>query len=342
MVYEQRSAFLTTAVRKLPSKIAAVAGFGGWAARTGGAASRNPAEGATATFPDWRFAPNIGGHPDSYQLENQAVDRAGHVLAAMRALAPWAGQTIIDLGCGTGYWLPRYGAEAARVIGIEPDPALRAAAIQAAGQVPEAGCAVEVLAGSAEHLPLPDASADVVHARFAYFFPPGADAGLAEALRVLRPGGCLVVVDNDYRWGEFSSLLAASATRPPAHTAAAVDAWWLERGATRHEVRSELSFASRGDLAAVLRIEFPAEVAGAWLRRNPVATGLSYGYVLFAVRTPGSSEPAASDALSSAAGSSGAGPSGAGAPLQVAASTPEQTRTAPTTASPLGRSPRIT
>ena len=46
----------------------------------------------------------------------------------MRALAPWAGKTIVDLGCGTGFWLSRYAAEAARVIGIEPDPAVRAGA----------------------------------------------------------------------------------------------------------------------------------------------------------------------------------------------------------------------
>jgi SAM-dependent methyltransferase len=234
---------------------------------------------ARTDFPDWRFAPNIGGHPDSYELENQAVDRAGHVLAAMRAIAPWAGRTIIDLGCGAGYWLRHYASEAAHVIGVEPDPVLTAAASRAAAVLP----ATEVLAGSAERLPLPDGCADVVHARFAYFFPPGADAGLAEVVRVLRPGGRLVVVDNDYRSGEFSLLLGATAARPPLETAAAVDAWWRARGATRHEVRSELRFASRAELAAVLRIEFPVAVANGWLRSNPTATGLSYAYVLFAV-----------------------------------------------------------
>jgi SAM-dependent methyltransferase len=233
-----------------------------------------------AEFPDWRFAPNIGENPASYELENEALDRAGHVLAAMRAIAPWAGRTVIDLGCGTGYWLRRYAAEAARVLGIEPDPALRTVASRAAAGLANA----EVLAGSAEHIPLPDASADVVHARFAYFFPPGTDAGLREVLRVLRPGGCLVVVDNDYRWGEFARLLSASAVRPPHETAAAVDTWWRDRGGARQEVRSELRFASRADLASVLHIEFPAEVAEAWLRRHPAATGLSYGYVLFSVR----------------------------------------------------------
>jgi SAM-dependent methyltransferase len=232
-----------------------------------------------AEFPDWRFAPNIGGHPDHYELENQALDEAGHVLAAMRAMAPWAGQTIVDLGCGTGYWLRRYAADAARVIGLEPDPVLRDAATKAAFGLPR----TEILAGSAERIPLADDSADVVHARFAYFFPPGTDRGLAEVLRVLRPGGRLVVVDNDYRWGEFAGLLGASASRPPLETAAAVDAWWRDRGATRQEVRSHLEFTSRANLSAVLHIEFPADVARDWLRRHPAATGLSYGYVLFAV-----------------------------------------------------------
>lgn len=244
-----------------------------------------------STFPDWRFAPNIGGHPQSYELENRAIDQAGHVLSAMRAISPWDDKVILDLGCGTGFWLARYAASAARAIGVEPDPALRAAAVRratasraTASRATVGRATAEVLAGSAEHLPLPDHSVDVVHARFAYFFPPGADAGLAEVLRVLRPGGHLIVVDNDYRWGEFASLLAASAVRPPLQTAAAVDAWWCDRGAARHEVRSELRFASRADLSAVLHIEFPAEIASAWLRRHPAATGLSYGYVLFAVR----------------------------------------------------------
>jgi ubiquinone/menaquinone biosynthesis C-methylase UbiE len=231
-------------------------------------------------FPDYRFAPNIGGHGAVYELENRAVRQAGHVLTAMEGLAPWAGRTIVDLGCGSGFWLPVYAAAGAgRVIGIEPDRALLAVAERRTAGLPP----VEILAGSAEHIPLPDGSADVVHARFAYFFPPGTDAGLAEVLRVLRPGGTLIVVDNDYRWGEFAGLLAASATRPPPQTAAATDRWWADRGATRHEVRSELRFASRADLATVLHIEFPAEVADAWLSRHPAASGLTYGYVVFAV-----------------------------------------------------------
>jgi SAM-dependent methyltransferase len=247
-----------------------------------GPAGRAGEAGAAATrraFPDWKFAPNIGGHPATYEIENQAVEEAGHVLAAMRVLAPWAGRTLVDLGCGTGFWLPRYAEDAGEVIGIEPDPALRAAASARAARLRQ----TVVRGGSAERLPLPARSADVVHARFAYFLAPGGDAGLAEVLRVLRPGGTLVVVDNDYRWGQFAELLAAASAGRPDQTAGAIDSWWQERGAIRREVRSELRLRSRADLAAVLHIELPARVARSWLARNPAATALTYGYVLFAV-----------------------------------------------------------
>lgn len=234
---------------------------------------------ARAAYPDWRFAPNIGGHPDVYEIENQAMDRAGHVLAAMRQVAPWAGKTVVDLGCGTGYWLPHYAADARQVIGIEPDPALRArAAERAAGQP-----GIEVRPGSAEHTGLAGRSADVVHARLAYFFGPGAEAGLAETLRVLRPGGLLVAVDNDQHWGEFAELLAAASRQAPRRAAAVIESWWKDRGATRQEVRSELRFASRADLRSVLSIEFPGHVTSDWLARHPAATGLTYGYLLHAI-----------------------------------------------------------
>jgi SAM-dependent methyltransferase len=244
---------------------------------------------ARAAFPDWRFAPNIGGHPDVYETENRGIDPEGHLLAAMRRLAPWDGRRLVDLGCGTGFWLPGYAKDASQVIGVEPDPVLRAkAAARVAGRP-----IVDVLSGSAERLPLADRSVDVVHARFAYFLAPGTepgsgrapggDAGLAEVMRVLAPGGSLVVVDNDYHWGQFAGLLAAGSRRPTRDTGAAVDDWWRQRGARRLEVRSRWQFADRADLAAVLDIEVPAAVARAWLARHPSATGLSCGYVLFAV-----------------------------------------------------------
>jgi len=228
------------------------------------------------SFPDFHPAPNQGGRPDLYELENRAIDPDGLVLAAMRRLAPWAGRTLVDLGCGSGYWLPGYAAEASEVIGVEPDPALLTLA---RARDPRA----RVMAGSAEHIPLDDASVDVAHARFAYFWPPRCQPGLTEVLRVLRPGGTLVVVDNDQRAGEFAGLLRAAGNQALGQ-ADVTDAWWAARGAIRAEVMSRWEFGSRSDLAAVLGLEFPDHVAGPWLAEHPEVAALSYGYVLFAVR----------------------------------------------------------
>ncbi len=225
---------------------------------------------------DFRQAPNQGEHPELYETENAALDPGGLLLDAMRKAAPWGGRTLVDLGCGSGFWLPRYVPEAAEVIGVEPDERLLPAARTR-------DPLTRVLHGSAEHIPLPDASADVVHARFAYFFGPGCEAGLTEVRRVLRPGGALVVVDNDWRAGEFADLLNASPGATGYDLGRHTDAWWQVRGAERTEVMSAWRFGSRDDFEAVLRMEFP--VAGdPWLEANPEALGLTYGYVLFTVR----------------------------------------------------------
>ncbi len=231
------------------------------------------------TFSDFVPAGNQGADPELYEIENRALDPDGRVLDAMRRLAPWGDRVLVDLGCGSGFWLPGYADEAAQVIGVEPDPRLVPLAERRDARA-------RVLAGSAEHVPLADESVDVVHARFAYFFPPGCDAGLAEVMRILRPGGTLVVVDNDQRSGEFAELLAVSPWAAPQGVAETTDAWWALHGAERVEVGSRWQFGNRADFEAVLRLEFPADVANPWLAAHSGALGLTYGYVLFATRKP--------------------------------------------------------
>lgn len=112
--------------------------------------------------------------------------------------------------------------------------------------------------GTAQALPLPDASVDVVHARWAYFFGPGCEPGLAELARVVRRGGVAMVVDNDPTRSTFGSWFRRGY---PKVDPAAVERFWSTQGWTRTTVDMGWRFSSRADLEAVVRIEFDAPTA---------------------------------------------------------------------------------
>lgn len=230
---------------------------------------------------DWRPAPNIGKHPEIYELENEALARDGRLDAALSELADVAGRTLLDIGCGTGFWLPRWPS-AATVVGVEPDPALLERARDRVAGEPH----VEVRHGSAEQLPVDDGSVDVAHARFAYFFGPGSERGLEEVSRALVPGGTLLVVDNSWRSGDFADLLRDATGGNADHDPEATSAWWANRGATRHEVLGGWQATSPEELERVLRIEFPAATVDRWVARNPGRASLTYAFAVFRWRSP--------------------------------------------------------
>jgi SAM-dependent methyltransferase len=99
-----------------------------------------------------------------------------------------AGQTVIDLGAGTGKFTRRIGETGANVIAIEPVAAMRA---KLAAALP----LVDVRDGTAEALPLGDASVDTVICAQAFHWFANA-ASLAEIYRVLKPGGRLGLIWN--------------------------------------------------------------------------------------------------------------------------------------------------
>jgi SAM-dependent methyltransferase len=229
---------------------------------------------------DWMRAPNIAEHPEIYERENEAIAADGRLDAALRDVHDWRGQVLLDIGCGTGFWLPRYGRDAARVIGVEPDRDLLVRAEARTARL----ATVEVRHGSAEYLPLDDDSVDVVHARFAYFFGAGAEAGLAEVGRVLRAGGTFVAVDNDWGHGQFAELLQDATTGNAAIDPDGTDTWWRERGASRIHVPAGWHCRSPEELESILRIEFPDDVVDRFLRRHPDVASITYGIALFVWR----------------------------------------------------------
>ncbi len=232
-----------------------------------------------ARFDDFQRSGNIGVDPEAYELENAAIARDGRLDRALSEHAPWAERDLLDVGCGNGYWLPGYAASAQSVVGVEPDAELHEVAVE---RVAGAGN-VKVRAGSAEHLPLEDASVDVVHARFAYFFGQGADRGLQEVRRVLRPGGMFAAVDNDWRWGDFASILQIASTGNAAIDPDETDAWWNARGATRTDIHAGWQAGSADELERILRLEFAGDVIDTFLSGRRRSSEISYGMTIFTI-----------------------------------------------------------
>ncbi|WP_030454851.1 class I SAM-dependent methyltransferase [Herbidospora cretacea] len=206
-------------------------------------------------------SPNIWNTPQVYELENHAVDPDRRVESAMRALRPWTGSTVLDIGCGTGYHLPALASEASSVIGVEPHGDLAALARRRCARVPN----VTVHTATAQEIPLPDHSVDVAMARWAYFFGPGCEPGLAELSRVLRKGGAAFVVDLDAARGAFGRWFQATV---PTYSPEAVEAFWARQGWSRQELDLRMVFERRADLEAVLKIEFAHTVARAAIRET--------------------------------------------------------------------------
>ena len=198
-------------------------------------------------------SPNIWNWPDLYEVENHAQDVDGAIWAALREAVPWEGRDVVDVGCGDGFHLPMFTG-ARSVTGVEPHPPLVDRARARLAGRPD----IRLVEAGAAALPLPDASADLVHARTAYFFGRGCEPGLAEAQRVLRPGGAIAIVDLDATVPPYGTWMRADL---PRYDPAAVEAFFAGLGFSLRRVPTVWRFPDRATRDAVLRIEFGRETA---------------------------------------------------------------------------------
>jgi SAM-dependent methyltransferase len=135
--------------------------------------------------------------------------------AAIRWILGDTPLTVVDVGAGTGILTRQLVALGHRVIPVEPDPGMRERLVAAGG-------APGSRAGSAEEIPLPDASVDAVLAGQAYHWFDPARAH-PEIARVLKPGGVFGPLWNDrdesVAWLAALSVIAHErhgAEEPPA------------------------------------------------------------------------------------------------------------------------------
>jgi SAM-dependent methyltransferase len=148
---------------------------------------------------DWLArAASFAGVADAYERA-----RPGYPDDAVRWLAGDASVDVVDLGAGTGKLTRSLVAHGHRVTAVEP---LREMLARLRRAVP----AARPVVGSAEAIPLPDGSADVVTSAQAFhWFDP--ERALPEIARVLRPEGRLALVwnarDDREPWVEELSAL---------------------------------------------------------------------------------------------------------------------------------------
>lgn len=152
----------------------------------------------TYHFPTGRRACEYVGYPadELDALPASAIESFAGVGYPFAGDGIREGDTVLDIGCGSGtdaLIAARRAGPTGRVIGLDTTDAMRAKCMNNARR---AGVeTVEVLAGDAGSIPLPDASVDVVTSNGVINLVPDKRAAVREIHRVLRPGGRVQIAD---------------------------------------------------------------------------------------------------------------------------------------------------
>jgi ubiquinone/menaquinone biosynthesis C-methylase UbiE len=178
----------------------------------------------------------FGSHPTPWQ--EWAFDQ----------LPPLDGATVLDVGCGPCWlWRENVGRipPDARVVAMDLSLGMAIAAREGLGSDER----FEFITGDVQALPLEDSSFDIVVANHMLYHLPDLDAGLAEIVRVLRPGGMLAAATNGA--GHMAELRTALGDVGPRYA----EAFGLESGPAKIErFFDEVAVKRRSD---VLRVTDP-------------------------------------------------------------------------------------
>ena len=165
-----------------------------------------------------------------------AIDPDRRILQALERIVPLSGKRIADVGTGIGHYPLLLARRTGRTYGIETDPELLTTARQRAAEAHQPN--LRIVEGAPTALPLRDATVDVVLTGLV----AAEEASLpvvAEAMRVLRPGGRLIVIGY-YGRDDVASLLEPEVVRHAMEATQRRTGWWLRHGFKIKVVHSRL------------------------------------------------------------------------------------------------------
>ncbi len=161
-----------------------------------------------------------------HQRLGAAIDPDRRILAALERIAPIGGKRLADVGTGIGHYPMLLARRTGRTYGIESDPELLAEARRrvSASHQPN----LRIVEGDPTALPLRDATVDIVLT--SSIDPDDASQpAMAEAFRVLRPGGRLVVIGY-YGRDDVAELLEPEVVAHAREATQRRTGWWLRNG----------------------------------------------------------------------------------------------------------------
>lgn len=115
--------------------------------------------------------------------------------------------TVLDVGCGGGKTIHTLAglASEGKVFGVDYSKASVAASRRTNARAIEAG-RVDIREGSVSNMPYPDDTFDVVTAVETHYYWPDPVADMRETLRVLKPGGRLVLIAETYKGRQLDAV----------------------------------------------------------------------------------------------------------------------------------------
>ncbi|TBL75033.1 class I SAM-dependent methyltransferase [Paenibacillus thalictri] len=144
---------------------------------------------------DWRSREYTSRSDMYLQTEEQQRLWSETLASLLEPLNPQASLGVLDVGTGPGFLALQFAGLGHQVTGVDLSENMLAIAAEKAAAK---GLACTLMQGDAEALPFADASFDVVVNRHLLWTLPNPGRAMREWVRVLKPGGRLLVMDGDW------------------------------------------------------------------------------------------------------------------------------------------------